>query len=124
MQKLFTTQWDREVSSLVQKPDECGSILTKYLLRYSEFLKQDANSFLWTQYSLKIIEIGDRLVTIVQKLFTTQWDREVSSLVQKHDECGSILTKYLLRYSEFLKQDANSLLWTQYSLKVIEILSL
>jgi len=30
----------------------------------------DIGHTLWTQYSLKIIEIGDRLVTIVQKLFT------------------------------------------------------
>ena len=46
------------------------------------------------QYSLKSLEIGDRLLTMMKKLFTTQFDRKVSSIVQKHDEYGLILTKY------------------------------
>ena len=49
-----------------------------------------------------MIEIRDRLVTIMQKLFTTQFDREVSSLVQKHDECGFKKKNYLISYSKFL----------------------
>jgi len=45
---------------------------------YSEFLSEDANRHLWLQYSLKIIEIGDRHVTIMHKLFTTQNHTAVS----------------------------------------------
>jgi hypothetical protein len=88
MQKLFTTQFDREVSSLVQKHDECGLTLTNYLNSYSKFLSRDANIHLWLQYLLKIIEIGDRLVTIMQKLFTTQNTVSVVFFRGAHTESG------------------------------------